>query len=67
MLVSNDLTNQQNMNQLLNSIHCLIKEEDDKMLMAQITEIEVKQAAFQLHPNKTLGPNRLPSCFYQKC
>jgi hypothetical protein len=39
--------------------------EENAFLSAEYSEEEVKKAVFQMEHNKTLGPDGLPSKFYQ--
>lgn len=44
----------------------IITMEQNEQLMQPITHEEVKQALFQMHPDKSHGPDRMTPAFYQK-
>ncbi|KAM6593181.1 hypothetical protein CsatA_000884 [Cannabis sativa] len=44
-----------------------ISEDHNTALLAPITDEEVKDALFQMHPDKSPGPDGMTPAFYQKC
>ncbi|MCI05069.1 endonuclease/exonuclease/phosphatase family protein [Trifolium medium] len=50
---------------VLNLISPKITQEDNEYLVAEITKEEVKNALFQMHPDKAPGPDGFNPAFYQ--
>ncbi|CAJ2637655.1 unnamed protein product [Trifolium pratense] len=51
---------------VLNHIQQRVTEEDNYLLMAPLTKIELQQALFQMHPDKSPGPDGFNPAFYQR-
>ncbi|CAJ2637965.1 unnamed protein product [Trifolium pratense] len=51
---------------VLNHIQQRVTEEDNHLLMAPMTKIELQQALFQMHPDKSPGPDGFNPAFYQR-
>ncbi|XP_074337686.1 uncharacterized protein LOC141674885 [Apium graveolens] len=51
---------------VIDCIHHVITREQNEFLLNEIAEEEVKQALFQMHPDKALGPDGMTPAFYQK-
>ncbi|CAJ2644561.1 unnamed protein product [Trifolium pratense] len=51
---------------VLNLIQQRVTEEDNHLLMAPLTKIELQQALFQMHPDKSPGPDGFNPAFYQR-
>ncbi|GAU45240.1 hypothetical protein TSUD_291240 [Trifolium subterraneum] len=51
---------------ILNLIQRRVTEEDNIYLAAPITKDEIQQALFQMHPNKSPGPDGFNPAFYQR-
>jgi DNA polymerase/3'-5' exonuclease PolX len=49
---------------VLNLIQPRVTEDDNHLLMAPLTKIEFQQALFQMHPNKSPGPDGFNPAFY---
>uniref|UniRef100_A0A803NXE1 Endonuclease/exonuclease/phosphatase family protein n=1 Tax=Cannabis sativa TaxID=3483 RepID=A0A803NXE1_CANSA len=52
---------------VLDVIQPSITYEDNVALLQPVLEEEVRHAVFQMHPNKSPGPDGLTPAFYQKC
>jgi hypothetical protein len=52
---------------LLQNIPSKISQEDNYMINQEVTEKELHEALFQLHPDKAPGPDGFTAHFYQKC
>ena len=53
------------MESMVSDIPSLISQEDRLRLESPISEEEVKKAIWTLHPDKALGPDGFPICFYR--
>jgi hypothetical protein len=51
---------------VLNLIQPRMTEDDNHLLMAPLTKIEFQQALFQMHPDKSPGPDGFNPAFYQR-
>ncbi|GAU18647.1 hypothetical protein TSUD_124800 [Trifolium subterraneum] len=51
---------------VLNLIQRRVTEEDNMYLAASITKVEIQQALFQMHPDKSPGPDGFNPTFYQR-
>lgn len=45
----------------------LVSDEDNQLLCSPFSEIETKEALFQMERNKAAGPDKIPIEFYQVC
>ena len=54
------------LNTVLNSVHTLVTPEMNQELMAGYTDIEIKEALFQMKPSKAPGPDGVSPCFFKK-
>ncbi|XXG49420.1 hypothetical protein AAC387_Pa02g3610 [Persea americana] len=52
--------------EVLNCVEMKVSSEQNSMLMAPFSAIEVKEALFGMHPDKSPGPNGMNPAFYQK-
>ncbi|XXG86091.1 hypothetical protein AAC387_Pa11g1056 [Persea americana] len=52
--------------ELLNCVEMKVTSEQNSMLLAPFSAIEVKEALFGMHPDKSPGPNGMNPAFYQK-
>ncbi|KAJ8624647.1 hypothetical protein MRB53_033177 [Persea americana] len=52
--------------ELLNCVEMKVTSEQNSMLMAPFSAIEVKEALFGMHPDKSPGPDGMNPAFYQK-
>lgn len=50
---------------ILDVVHPVIAEEDNHFLLGSFTEEEFRCTIFQMHPDKSLGPNWLNPVFFQ--
>jgi hypothetical protein len=50
---------------VLNLIQSRVTEEDNFLLTAPLTKVEIQQALFQMHPDKSPGPDGFNPAFYQ--
>ncbi|PNX76010.1 ribonuclease H, partial [Trifolium pratense] len=50
----------------LNLIQTKVTEDDNFLLTAPITKVEIQQALFQMHPDKSPGPDGFNPAFYQR-
>ncbi|GAU45528.1 hypothetical protein TSUD_400750 [Trifolium subterraneum] len=53
-------------NPVLNLIPPTVTDDDNFVLTAPITKVEIQQALFQMHPDKSPGPDRFNPAFYQR-
>ncbi|GAU35928.1 hypothetical protein TSUD_69610 [Trifolium subterraneum] len=51
---------------VLNLIQPRVTDEDNVVLTAPITKVEIQQALFQMHPDKSPGPDEFNPAFYQR-
>ncbi|GAU33856.1 hypothetical protein TSUD_66430 [Trifolium subterraneum] len=51
---------------VLNLIHPRVTDDDNFFLTAPITKVEIQQALFQMHPDKSPGPDEFNPAFYQR-
>ncbi|GAU23341.1 hypothetical protein TSUD_237950 [Trifolium subterraneum] len=51
---------------VLNLIHPRVTDNDNFFLTAPITKVEIQQALFQMHPDKSPGPDGFNPAFYQR-
>ncbi|GAU30882.1 hypothetical protein TSUD_15680 [Trifolium subterraneum] len=51
---------------VLNLIQPRVTDNDNVFLTAPITKVEIQQALFQMHPDKSLGPDGFNPAFYQR-
>ncbi|GAU22462.1 hypothetical protein TSUD_123490 [Trifolium subterraneum] len=51
---------------VLNLIQPRVTDDDNFFLTAPITKVEIQQALFQMHPDKSLGPDGFNPYFYQR-
>jgi hypothetical protein len=51
---------------VLNLIQTKVTEDDNLLLTAPITKVEIQQALFQMHPDKSPGPDGFNPAFYQR-
>src|SRR6266487_2803707 len=51
---------------VLNLIQPRVTDNDNFVLTAPITKVEIQQALFQMHPDKSPGPNEFNLAFYQR-
>ncbi|GAU45652.1 hypothetical protein TSUD_400890 [Trifolium subterraneum] len=51
---------------VLNLIHPRVTDDDNVVLTAPITKVEIQQALFQMHPDKSPGPDEFNPAFYQR-
>ncbi|GAU48815.1 hypothetical protein TSUD_99870 [Trifolium subterraneum] len=51
---------------VLNLIHPRVTDDDNFFLTAPITEVEIQQALFHMHPDKSPGPDGFNPAFYQR-
>ena len=52
--------------EVLNCVEMKVTSEQNSMLMAPFSAIEVKEALFGMHPDKSPGPDGMNPAFYQK-
>jgi hypothetical protein len=52
---------------LLLNIPSVVNQEDNNKINQEVTEKELHEALFQLHPDKAPGPDGFSAHFYQKC
>lgn len=52
--------------EVMNCVKIRITDDRNKILVRPITDVEVRDALFQMHPAKSLGPDRMTPAFYQK-
>ncbi|XXG40676.1 hypothetical protein AAC387_Pa01g1334 [Persea americana] len=52
--------------EVLNCVEMKVTSEQNSMLMAAFSAIEVKEALFGMHPDKSPGPDGMNQAFYQK-
>ncbi|KAM6584602.1 hypothetical protein CsatB_011604 [Cannabis sativa] len=53
--------------EVVDSVHCSVPNSIHENLHTAISEEEVKKAIFQMHPDKSPGPDGMTPAFYQKC
>ena len=53
--------------QVTNCVSNRVAEEQNEMMVADVDEKEVKAALFNMHPDKSPGPDGMSPGFYQKC
>lgn len=53
-------------NEVVDCVQTLITEEQNNILLKEITDGEVKHALFQMHPDKSPGPDGMTPAFFQK-
>ncbi|GAU33334.1 hypothetical protein TSUD_165990 [Trifolium subterraneum] len=51
---------------VLNLIQPRVTDDDNLVLTAPITKVEIQQALFQMHPDKSSGPDGFNPAFYQR-
>ena len=51
---------------VLNAVKSRVGVEENDWLLRPFTHNEFKAALWQMHPDKSPGPDRLNPCFYQK-
>ncbi|GAU45948.1 hypothetical protein TSUD_238520 [Trifolium subterraneum] len=51
---------------VLNLIQPRVTDDDNVVLTAPITKVEIQQALFQMHPDKSPGPDGFSPAFYQR-
>ncbi|GAU43270.1 hypothetical protein TSUD_36200 [Trifolium subterraneum] len=51
---------------VLNLIQPRVTDDDNLVLTAPITKVEIQQALFQMHPDKSPGPDEFNPAFYQR-
>ncbi|GAU19381.1 hypothetical protein TSUD_76250 [Trifolium subterraneum] len=51
---------------ILNLIQPRVTDDDNLVLTAPITKVEIQQALFQMHPDKSPGPDGFNPAFYQR-
>lgn len=51
---------------VIECIEHVISRDQNEILFLEVTEEEVKQALFQMHPEKSSGPDGMTPAFYQK-
>jgi hypothetical protein len=51
---------------VLNLIQQRVTEEDNQILMAPLTKIELQQGLFHMHPDKSPSPDEFNPAFYQR-
>lgn len=51
---------------VINSIQCRVTAEQNEMMLVPVMDLEVKDALFSMHPEKSPGPDGMSLGFYQR-
>ncbi|XP_060961018.1 uncharacterized protein LOC133031516 [Cannabis sativa] len=51
---------------VINCVPHLVTEDQNALLLEEVTHVEIKKALFQMHPDKAPGPDGMTPSFYQK-
>jgi hypothetical protein len=67
LLTEEGIVNLSTQEDLLLNIPTVVSQEDNAKINQEVTEKELYEALFQLHPDKAPGPDGFNAHFYQKC
>jgi hypothetical protein len=54
------------MDDTIHVVDCVVNEDMNQQLLSPFTALEIRQAAFQMHPSKASGPDGMSSFFFKK-